>query len=253
MSITMNDIDFVLKPPKEPILYDVKPLARVVAFHNRPPSLGVYDTLMPLRPGASPKSQFEDDFEVQQCDIEYAEEIAEYYKHKLVTRALTQTNQDQIRRTRSTFDRDLGQALRLNDEFSSKEEYFPILHRLPDFYIEDQAIDEMVLDHVSHPGHCWSVLGNNVIVGELSFVRKVQVKKRAYKVMAFYFADKERHLVRIPVPSDSVTMPALDLLSRSKSFIMIGNTTSRSLHRDYRDFDVLEPVGPKWEITDLEM
>lgn len=251
MSITMSDIDSILKPSKEPIRYDVKPLARVVAYHNRPPSLGVYDPLMPLRPGASPKSQFEDDFEVQQCDIEYAETIAEYYKHKLVTRALTQLNLE--RRTRSTFDHDLGQALRLNDEFTSKEEYFPILHRLPDFYIEDTAIDELAESHVSHPGHCWSVLGNNVIVGELGFVRKVHVKKRAYNVIVYYFADKERHLVRIPVPKDSVTMPAMDLLSQAKSFIMMGNTTSRSLHRDYRDFDVLEPVGPKWEITDLEM
>lgn len=254
MSITMSDIDSILKPSKEPILYDVKPLARVVAYHNRPASLGIYDPLMPLRkPGVSPRSQFEDDFEVQECDIGYAEEIAEYYKHKLVTRALTRTHSDFTKRNRSTFDRDLGQALQLNDEFACKEEYFPILHRLPDFYIEDQVIDELVQEHVSHPGHPWSVLGPHVIVGELRFVKKVVVKKRAYNVTVYYFADKEQHLVRIPVPKDSVTMPALDLLARARSFIMMGNTTIRSIHRDYREFEVLEPLGSKWEITDLEM
>jgi len=217
-----------------------------VACHNRPVSFHDQDIMSSLNEPTLLKNK------VQPCDIGYAEEIAEYYKNKLVTRALTQTDHGRDGRC-STFNRDLGQALRLNDEFTCKEEFFPILYRLPDFYIEDQSIDKLVQNYVSHHGHPWSVLGNNVIVGELKFVKKVVVKKRTYNVTVYYFSDPDQHLIRIPVPKDSVTMPVMDLLTQAKSFIMMGNTISKSIQRDYKDFVVLEPMGTKWEITDLEM
>lgn len=236
--------DYLNERANDIITYGTPPLYRVVHFHKNP---GMYFH-NPLEPVPCGDNLYE---VLPESTKILADEIADYYKSKLVTRVLTHGSKN-IRS--KSFDQDLGEALRLNDNHCTKEVYFPILLKLPDFYREDRAVDYLTQEYCSHENPNTSYIGSQLVtVSKLRFVDRVPVRRRAYKLVTFYFADEHRQLVRIPVVENSVNLPVMNLLERAKCFTLVGSTVNKGIHKDHKDFEVLEPVGTNWDIIDLEI
>ena len=132
--------------------------------------------------------------EMIQEDRERANLIRDYYSKKLIVITLRDQRMSKFRKDLNTFIH--------GDSKVVKEEFMPLIYRLPEFYEYDISFDEMVRDlntRFEFPEHTHAWSGTKT----LKPIKKFIVKLRINKFSEYWLKDDDNKLVKIEIPIDN--------------------------------------------------
>lgn len=140
---------------------------------------------------------------VWQDDIEEAERLKKYYRESMVMQALKST--DGV--NRSKFRQKLAKLV-VNELEITKEE-IGLLHRLPYFYAEDQALDTIVAgtdcSRINHLG-----VQRTLFECTLTPLKQILVSRRSGDFQNYWFADKDNTPYNLVIKSDNPLLKLFD-------------------------------------------
>jgi hypothetical protein len=132
--------------------------------------------------------------EMIQEDREKANVIRDYYSKKLMVLTLRELRMSKFRKDLSTFIHGDGKVVR--------EEFMPIIYRLPEFYDYDMGFDEMFRGLNKQFEHQPKLtIGGDSIT--LTPLRKFIVKLRTNKFTEYWLKDSDDRAYKIEIPIDN--------------------------------------------------
>ena len=163
---------------------------------------------------------------VQPRDREKAEELRKYYRGKMTFQALRDGNASM-----STFRRKM--AAIVSDTHTYTKEDIGILHRLPYFYDEDLATDEVFAATTDVDQETWTPIE---FVGTLKPLKRVLRSRRAGEYIDFYFtSDVSTAPYLLVVKADNPLLSMIESFYKRPEFRVSANAyrkTPRGYHRN---------------------
>ena len=168
--------------------------------------------------------------------IDKALAIRKYYRNKLTMLILKQT-QGKL----SKFRTDLYDFLN-NDSRKYDKKLIPLIIKLPDFYAEDCALDQLAKEHNSIDVHVKNI---NATVDYVATIKRTSSRS---KFTRYFFKTKQNFLVEVNVPNEQAKGP-MDFIAKLGTVRLKGQVFTNKFHdKDFvyaktdKHFEIL-PVG----------
>ena len=200
--------DFAAKAPEPDMVFADDPVALAWAAYR------VY-----LANPANRWADF-DDVEVTEQDRVQAQEIRSYYTGRILMDAMKSKN------PMSEFRKKLYGLL--IGETGLKKKDIGLLYRLPYFYVEDTALDQVIAQTEAPK----AALAQAKIAGTFKLIKRVQVSRRSMESVQFWLQHHNKTApFLIAVKADNPMLPLLEsILERS---LPISATAHFKIHRGY--------------------
>jgi hypothetical protein len=151
-------------------------------------------------------------------DREMASAIRQYYRNKLMLKALTNTTD---KTALTEFLQALYQYLNSNDTVTTEQ--LGMIYRLPYFYAEDQAREQLTLRYADHQPQLTTHLRTEVnITKTLQPVTKILRSRRGAEMQEFWFETQQQQLVLLPVSVSNPLLTLADSLYQQDSVTVTG-------------------------------
>ena len=230
ISAFYDDIEAVKKPP-EYIEFNCDPLALAVSMleHGKN-GCDVHTAL----------SNYTQHGIIDPEHIDKALAIRKYYRNKLTMLILKQT-QGKL----SKFRTDLYDFLN-NDSRKYDKTLIPLIIKLPDFYVEDCAIDRLAKEYTS--------INTNVsnINATVEYVATIKRTSSRSKFTRYFFKTKQNYLIEVNVPNEQAKGP-MDFIASLGTVRLKGQVATNKFHdKDfvYAKVNKLFEVLPAGETND---
>jgi hypothetical protein len=171
---------------------------------------------------ANPANRWADfaDVDVIEEDRVQAQEIRSYYTGRILMDTMKSKN------PMSEFRKKLYGLL--IGETGLKKKDIGLLYRLPYFYVEDTALDQVIAQTEAPK----SALAQATIVGTFNIIRRVQVSRRSAESVQFWLQHhKKTAPFMIAVKADNPMLPLLESILQSS--LPISATAHFKIHRGY--------------------
>lgn len=130
--------------------------------------------------------------------VAQAEQIKRYYRNRFMLKALKQDEQSM-----SCFRRNLYDFVESNDPYTIYKNDIPMIVKLPDFYEEDCAMDNLAKE-CNMTASDYSRVGNKLDSSfNLTPVTRIDRKTKNSKDYNYYFADSDNKVYRISLKPDN--------------------------------------------------
>jgi hypothetical protein len=203
-----TDFESVVKAPEPDMTFADDPVALAWAAYR------VYL--------ANPANRWADfnDVEVTDQDRVQAQEIRSYYTGRILMDAM------KSKQPMSEFRKKLYGLL--IGETGLKKKDIGLLYRLPYFYVEDTALDQVIAQTEAPK----SALAQATIAGTFTIIKRIQVSRRSMESVQFWLQHhKKTAPFMIAVKADNPLLPLLESILQSS--LPISATAHFKIHRGY--------------------